>query len=389
MIKKLAIILLLIIFCCDVTANDKEIKYNVLYLSFCSVDTNFIPFFSLPAHKNLKTNLPNLTHLFEQSFLFKNAYSDFSWSTARRFIFLNSWRKKYGLNNKWHEAIQDWNDGVSKATLIRIPFKEDFLNQFNDFYTEDRLVEPFEKINEIFDQIQKRRKENHLGNIWMIHFKLMHYPYLSNYFLKRPELLSKNFDKTERELLSKYLNNPKLYPDKYPFFQILFGDSAFKNVFINKNGQYVSYLTNIDSVNKWKKSKDYKIDVSILIKSYQLRLQELDRLIGELFKRYKGIEDNTVLVVGGDHGETVFEHDYLSHGYTPYDEVIKFFHAIHFPFQKNKFLINTQFSQSSLGEMIENIVKGSFSYNNMEKLDSGNPSKGSEVFSFSCAGDVD
>lgn len=215
----------------------------------------------------------------------------------------------------------------------------------------------------------------------------MHYPYLSESYLKNPILLSRTFSKKELDLISSYLKEPTLFPDKYPFFQVLFGDHNFKKIFINKRGQYISYLTSVESIARWKRSKNYFDDLNILKKSYQLRLVDLDRLIGELYKKYKMFENDTVLVLGGDHGETIVEHDYLSHGHIPYDEVIKFFHAIHFPNQKQKIEINTQFSQQSIGTLIEKINAGDIKYDYFLRKPSTLVNK-ETVISYSCIGDV-
>lgn len=331
--------------------------------------------------------MPNIAKIFDQSVLFTNSYTDYSWSTARRFIYLDSWRKKYGYQNKWQVPVQDWEQDSVKATIIRIPTREDFINQYNDFYNDERLTEPFNKVEEIFQQIKSRKDKNKSPNFWMVHFKLMHYPYLSETYLNNQQLLSKTFSKLELDQIKIYLTNPIQFPDKYPFFQILFGDQKIKKLFLNKQGQYVSYLASEESIKRWKKSRNYLVDLNILKKSYQLRLVDLDRLIGELFQKYKKIEDDTVLVLGGDHGETVLEHDYLSHGFIPYDEVIRFFHAIHFPKQKSKITIETQYSQATLGAMIENINLGKIDLNSFRKRPSIKLNN-DVVISYSCAGDV-
>jgi hypothetical protein len=356
-------------------------------LSFCSVDTNFLPYFSASDYSSLKIKLPNIVKIFDQSVLFTNSYTDYSWSTARRFIYLDSWRKKYGIQNKWQSPVQDWEQDSVKATIIRIPMREDFINQYNDFYNDDRLTEPFNKVDEVFQQIKSRKEKYNSPNFWMVHFKLMHYPYLSETYLNNQQLLSKTFTKIELDLIKIYLSNPTQFPDKYPFFQILFGDQKIKKLFLNKQGQYVSYLASEESIKRWKKSTNYLIDLNILKKSYQLRLVDLDRLIGELFQKYKHIEEDTVLVFGGDHGETVLEHDYLSHGYIPYDEVIRFFHAIHFPKQTKKITVDTQYSQATLGAMIENINLGKIDFQSFFQKPTTKLNNDS-VISYSCAGDV-
>ena len=310
-----------------------------------------------------------------------------SWSNARRFVFQSEWRKIYGINNRWEEPIQDWEQDGAKATFVRIPGKEDLKAQYNEYFSDDRLEYPLNKFDEVVKEIDKRNTNPEDKRMWMLHFKIMHYPYLSNTYLNDHELLRNTFTPEELVLVNEYFEHPEKYQDKYSFFQILFGHEKFKKLFFNKDNQYVAYATDVNSVDKWRNSKNFDLDYSILKKSYKLRLKDFDKLIGKFLDYYKKIEPNTVLVVGGDHGESILEHDYLTHGTIPYDEVIRFFHSVHFPGQTKKVNLDRQFSQRSLGAMIEDIVVGNatektFLTNQVSSV------KDDLIYSFSCAGDI-
>jgi arylsulfatase A-like enzyme len=199
--------------------------------------------------------------------------------------------------------------------------------------------------------------------------------------------MNKAFTDKELTLIKEYRTNPHKYPEKYSFFQMAFGDPKFKKLYFNKSGQYFSYATNTDEVNKWKNSLNYEMDMNILKKSYRLRLALLDELIGKFLTFYKTIEKDTALVIGGDHGESIYEHDYMSHSFIPYDEVIRFFHAIHFPNQEGKVEINQQISQSSIFDIVEMIANGDVDESNF--VESHHPQEDDHYFfSQSCAGDV-
>ena len=364
----------------------REVK-NVLFFSFCSVSTSYLPLFGKNNLSLAESELPNLSKIFNKSFLFTNAFTDLSWSNARRYAFINEWRKIYGINNRWEEPIQDWSQEGVKVTFVRIPGKEDMKNMYNEYFTDERLTYPLEKFDEVINEVDKRRKEQKEKRYIMLHFKIMHYPYLSSTYLNNREILNETFTKEELSLISEYNKNPELYPEKYSFFQMTFGDEKFKKLYFNSSNQYIAYATDVTSVEKWKKSKNFEIDFSILVKSYKLRLKDFDRLIGKLWDYYSRIESDTALVLGGDHGESLLEHDYISHGTVPYDEVLKFFQAVHFPGQKNKIIYDKQISQKSLGLMIEDIAIGTRNEANflenkfMKMVDN-------KIFGFSCAGDI-
>lgn len=368
------------------TNSSKDSK-NVLFLSFCSVSTTYLPFFGKEGLKLSETELPNLTKIFNNSFLFTNAFTDMSWSNARRYAFLREWRKIYGINNRWEEPIQDWDQDGVKVTFVRIPGKEDMKNMYNEYYTDERLTYPIEKFDEVISEVTKRRNEQSKNRYIMLHFKIMHYPYLSSTFLNNREVLNETFTKEELTQIDEYLKNPENYPDKFSFFQMTFGDEKFKKLYFNKSNQYVAYATDVSSVDKWKKSKNFEQDFSIMVKSYKLRLKSFDLLVGKLLDFYNTIESDTVLVLGGDHGESLLEHDYISHGTIPYDEVLKFFQSVHFPGQKKKVIYDKQISQKSIGVMIEDIALGDRSEGNFLDYKFSKPVD-NNIFGFSCAGDI-
>jgi arylsulfatase A-like enzyme len=258
---------------------------------------------------------------------------------------------------------------------------------YNEYYTDERLSYPLEKFDEVISEVSKRRSVQSQNRYIMLHFKIMHYPYLSSTYLTNRDLLKEVFTKDEISLIDEYIKNPESYPEKYSFFQMTFGDEKFKKLYFNNSNQYVAYATDVASVDKWKKSKNFDMDFSIMLKSYRLRLKDFDRLVGKLWDFYTSVESDTALVLGGDHGESLLEHDYISHGTIPYDEVIKFFQAVHFPGQKEKVIYDHQISQKSLGIMIEDIVLGNRNEKNflensfMRHVDN-------HILSFSCAGDI-
>jgi arylsulfatase A-like enzyme len=356
---------------------------NILVVSFCSVSSDFLPLFGEGVDEK---EFPNFSRVLNSSFNFTNAYTNKTWSNTRRFIFKDQWQAIYG-SNAAQAPIQEWSfDEDGQALFARFPAKNDLTAEYNDYYNDDRLDIALKDFNKITEEIKKRNKGAN-KKMWMIHLKIMHYPYLSETYLNNTELLNKTFTKQELELIKDYLANPEKYPEKKSFFQAVFGREKFKNLFFNNQKQYISYVTDVDFVSKWKKSKNADIDLSILRKSYQLRLRDFDKIIGYFLNFYATIEDNTAIVFTGDHGETLGKHDYLSHGAIPYDDVMRFFYSIHFPYQEQKGIIKHQFSQSTTAKIIEDVALGKITEKNF--IVTLPPSNFDEsVYSLSCSGDI-
>ena len=367
----------------DPLNNSAPIK-NVLFISFCSVNTHFLPTYSTNIEEK---NYPNLSAFFNSSFNFINAFNDVSWSNAKRFIFFKEWSKLYGINNRRVEPIQDWKEDGINISYIHIPAHKDLKNQYNDYFDDRRLEVTSKNFDTIINEVTKRNQNPDSKNIWMLHFKLMHYPYLSETYLNNPEFLYSNFTTKELSLINEYIEHPEKYPEKLSFFQVVFGKDNFKNLFI-KNNQFRNYATDLRSVERWRKSKNYETDYSILKKSYKLRLKDLDKLVGKIREYYsQHLEKDTALIIGGDHGESLYEHNYLSHGTIPYDEAIHFFYSVHFPHQSIKSIINNQYGQRSLTKIIESIPLGNTNQKNF--LSSLHANREDEnIISFSCTGDI-
>jgi hypothetical protein len=365
-----------------ISIGNTQVK-KVLFLSFCSVSTNFLPVYG----KNInEKDLPNLAKFFNSSINFTNAYTDRSWSNSRRFLFEKNWLETYKNQNPNLFPIQEWKYQDGKIFFERFPAKDDLSAEYNEYYNDERLDLPNKTFDKVISEIEKRSPE--LGfNVWMLHFKLMHYPYLTEHFLKNSELIKNTFTKEEFKLINLYLNNPERYPEKKSFFQATFGRESFKKLYFNKNKQYLSYVTDLESVKKWKNSKNYESDLSILKKAYALRLKELDHLIGNFLDYYKKIEKDTALVISGDHGESLNEHNYLTHGEIPYDEVLHFFFSIHFPNQKDKIIADQQVSQKMTTRLVEKLVLKNLNEDNILEA----PILKKEKFpliSTSCSGDI-
>jgi hypothetical protein len=335
----------------------------------------------IPDHK-----YPNLAAFFNNSFNFVNAYGNTSWLNIKFYIFNEEWKKKFVTLGMMNQPILDWTAKNVFASFIRVPGDKDLKEGYKEYYENDRSEKLLENFSKYKDLIEVRIKNNHHKKMIMLHFKVMHYPYLSSDLFSNKELMKQNFNNAELARLNEYYNNPNQYPEKLPFFQVMFGDKKFQSLYF-KNDQYIAYATEPTANAIWKHSMDYQKDLVLIKKAYEMRLKILDNLVGQFTSYYKSIEKNTVLIIAGDHGETLGEHDYLTHGTVPYDKVTRFFYSVHFPFQNEKYIFDKQISQASLGHLVENLSLNKYKYETF--LDQINLNKGDkEIVSYSCSGDI-
>ena len=95
--KKFSALIVFCIMSCNHVPLNKDIPYHVLVLKFCSVNTDYLSFFS--KHPESIISLPNFEKTFKQSYLFLNAYSDLTWSNQVRFL--------YGRDEKYEKELQE------------------------------------------------------------------------------------------------------------------------------------------------------------------------------------------------------------------------------------------------------------------------------------------
>ena len=72
-------------------------------------------------------------------------------------------------------------------------------------------------------------------------------------------------------------------------------------------------------------SASFAADVEALKRSYDERIRQIDRALGELRRTLEelGQWEDTLLVVLADHGESFFEHGLPRHDYVPFDEAMR------------------------------------------------------------------
>ena len=355
-------------------------KKNTVVLSFCSLNRTDLPYYG-PSN-----DLKNFKRVFDNSFVFMNSFSNVSWSNLKRYMARDVWKNKYRKNDQKNEIpLQKWSDSTFDYLFLRIPSVESVDDDIVNYYKDNRLTsveEDFNLIKQTIDNLASGKNK-----ISIIHFKFMHYPYLSAELYKKA--LSENFlDQSDIALIEKYRKNPNQYPDKKVFFQVLFAFSEFESFFM-KNGLRLDLTNDKIEIAKWKGSADFEKDFKLLKKIYFFRLKVLDNFIGKIFDYYqKNYEDKLNFVLTGDHGESFMQHDSLTHSGVPYDEAISFFYTLHMSGQKERRFISRQISQKVQEDQIVYLTKLNPNIEEFNKYINKPQDVEDEIYSYSCAGDI-
>jgi len=348
----------------------KPKRYNILIVSTCSLAHSRLPVFS----KKAQTGLKNIENYLSHSFVITNAFNDMSWSNVSGFLSeLNKDDLKKNnykaIGNPWTDSEKSWQKLNNKNT------PEYYFRYPNSEYSwRSEATNYFEDIQKINKKIND--KEN-WPFLLEIHNKYLHLPYVKqNEYSELGHL--------DQEYILEYLNNLEKYPDRILFSMFFYNDTdeyktkIIKILKLNKTSEallrfsgrkptFVGFVNNKKLLSAWQKSKYFTKDLEIVKKLYDIQLKKFDRMpMKEILSLYnnKELMDNTVIIFTGDHGEAFNEHGFFIHGETVYDEMLRFPLAIKFPNQKRQIILDKQFHQFGILNIVKEIINGKLTEKN-------------------------
>ena len=328
-------------------AEKTDRAHNILIISLCSWRYSQLPFYGYS-----EMTMPSLNSWLESGgFLFLNAFNPTSWINPNEYV--TKLDPRY-FQNDGYEAI---GEHFSNRFLRIPPPPKASKNNFE--WNEMEFGDGFEKLK--IKLMQKRSRPFFV----QVHLKYMHFPVYDNINKDfNPEVF---FTGKEKKYWRSLIKNKEKASWPFSFHAMVFRDPkwAFTNVAVRaKMGSENSLspfgiMNDRDLIKKWKNHKDYKLQLSIIKKLYDAKLKFLDEKLKPLLDLYGGpeLKKNTIVIVTGDHGEAMMEHDYLIHGETVYDEVHRFPLIIKFPFQTKKQIISDQVSLKLFKPLLEGIFK--------------------------------
>ena len=351
----------------------RQYKPNILVLSLCSIRQDH-----LTPYGYSKNTTPYLADFAKHAFVFKNAFASLSWVNALTYTEVIP--DSFFVMNGYHLP------GIY-GRFMRIPPEKglelDYKPGFE--YLKQLLLTP---------QLRPFYLE--------VHAKYQHFPYIDfkNRKIGEGEFLSPK----SRALLAKYLANPARYSDKLPLLIVLMRDEtlALSHPLVQKWIQAHSadfdpkepfgLMNNDLLLERWKKSEGYADDLVLLQEAYDSKLKYFDEILNGPLTLWgdRELQENTIVVLVGDHGESFMDHGYLTHGNTVYDEMLRFPMLVKFPHSKlkNPHYLDTQFFQGTFPELIRGLTDGSLTEANLAGFVENPRMQDDMIVSRNCQGDL-
>lgn len=372
--------------------------YNILILSICSLRWDF-----LAGWEKTEIGIPKrLQEFADNSFQLTQAITDVPWSNASGFLTdmspaIYAQHGYEAVGEAWPAFIRYWQQIPTQTPLYYLRMPHVILDA----------------------DIQKlAARVNDAGSrpfFLMAHFKFMHLPYskLSTEFFRDKNALALpnwNFlDGAEKASLREYFLRPWAYPERLPLF-LLLGKRADVTQLLKSLGMkysqqknwsnsrfggeeeaeittYVGLLNDPRITNRWKRSPHFAADLRIVQKIYRARLLALDKMLGAFFDSANpGLWDNTVVMLMGDHGESLGEHGHLAHSGQVYDETLRFPLLVRFPGMQSGKMLSQQFYQGTIRELVESLMAGRVNADNFPDFVSRHSSD--YIFSQNCDANI-
>ena len=322
------------------------IQPNIIILSFCSL-----------RQSDLESS-PELRTLMGESYLFNNVFARHSWVNLFQYLYKDltpEFFKKRG-----YDLLSDHVDWP----FLSVPDGEDTAENYKDLGEKFTL-----NFKSSLALIKHLLLGPHLRPFYtFIQFRYMHYPLIDS--LNKDQNWAYFLTPEEKKYTETILNFPEKYKKKLPFMLMLTGNSKYFKLFqqINVSGlskaelflkQY-SIFNDQAYLNPWINEPSYKTDLKILRQVYRAKLQYLTKNMHDLLSLYgsRELQNNSVLIVVGDHGESLMEHGVLGHSFNVFDETIRVPLMIKLPDHAQKKIINDQIYVGSLAQLIREIVNG-------------------------------
>lgn len=336
---------------------------NILIVSTCSLRVQMLKLYGMTGDKEI---MPNLEKFFRESdYVFTNAMNGIGWTALSAFTKIEVPRTK--LMNLGYRL-----PGHSESNyMYRVPHRKSRKTELREAHIDDS---DFEKdiagtLYQLEETIMKRANAPFLMTA---HIKYMHYPLIDRF---NPSAeWAKYLNKDEKAKIDGYLAKPGTFHSKLPLMLLLSNNPrlALKHPKIKplkwktdaeSLKQLSGLITNPEFVAEWKSSAGFEQDLEILRKVYRANAEYLDTLLGPILNLYgdKYLQDNTIVIFSGDHGEVHMERDELTHGLSLFEESMRVPLAIRFPekFGHNeRKVINEAFHYGNFARAILQVIEG-------------------------------
>jgi len=204
------------------------------------------------------------------------------------------------------------------------------------------------------------------------HLKYMHYPYLDTVNMNDADW--KKLSPKSQELLAKYRSHPEKFDVQLPLIELITNSFSLakKKMGVKEDVYSVAGLVSDRARNlRWRNSPGFKDDIELVKELYDLKLRRFDDFSSDLLNLYgdKDLQNRTVVIFAGDHGEAFSEHGVIGHSVNVYDEMLRYPMIVKFPGMDHTQVVDTQITLRQTALLARKIVEGEITAENfVEKL---------------------
>jgi len=128
-----------------------------------------------------------------------------------------------------------------------------------------------------------------------------------------------------------------------------------------------SLLMNDEMTARWKESPTYALDLRLVRFVYRAKFAYLANAVTSLLNLYsdKTLQENTVVIIDGDHGEGFMEHGAVGHANELYNEFIRSLLMVRFPNHSRGTTISAQLEKAGAAALVQGILEGDVDANTL------------------------
>ncbi|MGE3680943.1 MAG: sulfatase-like hydrolase/transferase [Bdellovibrionales bacterium] len=202
------------------------------------------------------------------------------------------------------------------------------------------------------------------------HIRYPHYPRVDIY--NADSAWDRFLSPSEKTRVQEYLRNPNRYPHKAPMIMALKADPSPARIHLRVQADpnlrratdesLMGLINDEFLLAEWRRDPEFNDDMEILKKIYDANLAYMDVFLTDLLDLFgdRKLQENTVVIFMGDHGELHGEHGHFMHATSLYDEsvriplVIRPADANRFPSQR----VAQQIDITGVGKLIHQLLTG-------------------------------
>lgn len=235
------------------------------------------------------------------------------------------------------------------------------------FWSDDAILHYQESFTELRQAVLGGRKRPFYI---FSHLKYMHYPYYDPVNMTEEDFA--RLSPKSRELLNRYVSRPLDFEVQLPVVSILLNNfDVLKKKFKIPEDQLVLSTAGVISDPKrtarWRNTPGYQNDLILVKELYDLKMERFDEMASQVLNLYgnKDMQDNTIVIFTGDHGEALMEHGVLGHSVNVYEEMLRYPLMVKFPQGKGG-VIDQQINHTLMAKLVAGMVSGEVHAGNFE-----------------------